>query len=74
MYGSRFSGGGYGGCVVGLAEPTSAEAVVQEISEKFSAMHSELAEQAAVYIVEPAEGLHFPLSVSVPIGDEKEEN
>ena len=47
---------------------------MQEISEKFSAMHSELAEQAAVYIVEPAEGLHFPLSVSVPIGDEKEEN
>jgi galactokinase len=74
VYGSRFSGGGYGGCVVGLAKRTSAEAVVQEISEKFSAMHSELAEQAAVYVVEPAEGIHFPLTASIPIGDEKGES
>jgi galactokinase len=57
VYGSRFSGGGYGGCVVGLAERATAEAVVSEIREKFAAMHSELAEQAAVYVVETADGL-----------------
>jgi len=37
-------------------------------------MHPELAEQAAVYVVEPAEGLHFSLTVSIPIGDDKGEN
>ena len=57
VYGSRFSGGGYGGCVVGLAERTSAKEAVLEIGEKFAAMHPELAEQAAVYIVETADGL-----------------
>lgn len=57
VYGSRFSGGGYGGCVVGLAERASAEAAVLEIGEKFAAMHPELAEQAAVYVVETADGL-----------------
>jgi len=57
VFGSRFSGGGYGGCVVGLAARTSAEGAVQEIREKFAAMHPELAEQAAVYAVETAAGL-----------------
>jgi len=74
VFGSRFSGGGYGGCVVGLAKRTSADVVLQEISEKYSAMHPELAEQAAGYVVEPADGLHFSLTVSVPIGDDKGEN
>ncbi len=60
VYGSRFSGGGYGGCVVGLAERTLAKEAVLEIGEKFAAMHPELAEQAAVYMVETADGL-FPL-------------
>ena len=57
VYGSRFSGGGYGGCVVGLAERTLAKEAVLEIGEKFAAMHPELAEQAAVYMVETADGL-----------------
>lgn len=69
VFGSRFSGGGYGGCVVGLAERASAESAVQEISEKYAAMHSELAQQAAVYVVETAEGLQ--LSAPVPLGDDK---
>jgi galactokinase len=57
VYGSRFSGGGYGGCVVGLAERAAAESAVSEIGERFAAMHPELAEQAAVYMVETADGL-----------------
>ena len=57
VFGSRFSGGGYGGCVVGLVKRTSAEAAMQEIGEKFAAMHPELAKQAAVYLVETADGL-----------------
>lgn len=57
VYGSRFSGGGYGGCVVGLANRTEAEMAVQEIGRKFASMHPELAEQAAVTLIEPADGL-----------------
>jgi len=57
VYGSRFNGGGYGGCVVGLAQRSAADAAAQEISEKFAGMHPELAEQAAVYVVETADGL-----------------
>jgi galactokinase len=57
VYGSRFSGGGYGGCVVGLAERTAAESAVLEIGEQFAAMHPELAEQAAVYVIETTDGL-----------------
>lgn len=74
VFGSRFSGGGYGGCVVGLAERALAEAVLIGIGEQFAAMHPGLAEQAAVYVVEPAAGLHFPLTVRVPIGDDKGKN
>jgi galactokinase/galacturonokinase len=71
VFGSRFSGGGYGGCVVGLAERDSANVAVQEINEKFAAMHPELAQQAAVYVVETAEGLHLsPLPVGKSQGQE----
>lgn len=71
VFGSRFSGGGYGGCVVGLADRASAETAVQEISERFAAMHPELAGQAAVYLVETAEGLHLSsLPLEVSIGDD----
>jgi len=57
VYGSRFSGGGYGGCVVGLARRAEADPAVQEISRKFACIHPELAEQAAVTVIEPADGL-----------------
>ena len=43
--------------MVGLAERASVESAVLEIGEQFAAMHPELAEQAAVYMVETADGL-----------------
>jgi galactokinase len=55
VYGSRFSGGGYGGCVVALAERGLAENAAMEIEEKFLAHHPELA--SAVYVVETSDGL-----------------
>ncbi len=50
IYGSRFSGGGYGGCVVALADKDTAESTCRDIAEKFSARHPELASQ--VFIAE----------------------
>lgn len=55
VYGSRFSGGGYGGCVVALAKRDLAENAAMEIAEKFSVRHPEL--PSAVYVVETSDGL-----------------
>jgi galactokinase len=55
IYGSRFSGGGYGGCVIALAKRDMAKIACAEISEKFSAIHSELLSQ--VFVVEMGDGL-----------------
>jgi galactokinase/galacturonokinase len=55
IYGSRFSGGGYGGCVVALAKPEAAENAVMEIGEKFSRRHPELPSRA--FLVETGDGI-----------------
>ena len=55
VYGSRFSGGGYGGCVVALAKADLAQNACAEIAEKFSALHPELPSQ--VFVVETGDGL-----------------
>ena len=55
IYGSRFSGGGYGGCVVALARRSLAEDACKEITEKFSRLHPEL--PSKVFIAETGDGL-----------------
>lgn len=60
VYGSRFSGGGYGGCVVALVEKNSAPAACDLISEKFSALYPNL--PSKVFVVETTDGF-FPAGV-----------
>ena len=55
VYGSRFSGGGYGGCVVALAKYDLAEAACSEIMETFSARHPDL--PARVFVAQTGDGL-----------------
>lgn len=55
IHGSRFSGGGYGGCVVALAQASLAEEASQLILERFTALHPEL--PSRVQVVETGEGL-----------------
>jgi galactokinase len=55
VYGSRFSGGGYGGCVVALAKRGLAEEACVQIAEKFSARHPEL--PSKVFITETGDGI-----------------
>lgn len=55
IYGSRFSGGGYGGCVIGLARRNIAENACTEIAEKFSALHPEL--PSRTFIAELGDGI-----------------
>jgi galactokinase len=55
VYGSRFSGGGYGGCVVALAGKDAAENACMEIAEQFSAKHPDL--PSRVFVAETGDGL-----------------
>jgi len=63
VYGSRFSGGGYGGCVVALANREQAEGAAHEIAEKLAVRHPEL--HSRVFVAEMGDGL-FPGPVSPP--------
>jgi galactokinase len=56
VYGSRFSGGGYGGCVVALSNREQASDAARQIEETFRARHPEL--PARVFIPEMGEGLY----------------
>ncbi len=52
VYGSRFSGGGYGGCVVALVARDQARAAGEVILERYAATHPEQAGRAAAYLIE----------------------
>lgn len=57
VYGSRFSGGGYGGCVIALADVTKAAAAASTIMTNYLEQFPDLTRQAAVYLVHSADGL-----------------
>lgn len=57
IFGSRFSGGGFGGCVVGLAAPQEAIGAVEEIKIAYRRQHPEVADAAGVYLADSASGL-----------------
>ena len=59
VIGSRFSGGGFGGCVVGLVRPSRAAIAAEEIQSAYRQLHPEIADQAAVYIAGSADGVRF---------------
>ena len=55
VYGSRFSGGGYGGCVVALVHNDKAEQARTEIAKAFSILHPEL--PSKVFVAEMGDGI-----------------
>jgi galactokinase/galacturonokinase len=59
VYGSRYSGGGFGGCVIGFVKPTHAAVAAEDIQEAYRRQHPEVADQAAVYLAETADGARF---------------
>jgi galacturonokinase len=52
IYGSRFSGAGHGGVVIGLVEQGQAETAAYEIMLAYREMFPDLAEHAGVFLVE----------------------
>jgi galactokinase len=59
MVGSRFMGGGYGGCVVGFVERNHAKAAAEDILQTYRELHPEVADRAAVYLTQSADGIRF---------------
>jgi galactokinase/galacturonokinase len=49
VFGSRFSGGGYGGCVISLVDRAQAKNIAAEITRAYRQRFPELADKAAVY-------------------------
>ena len=59
VLGSRFMGGGFGGCVVGIAKPELAAEAVETVRESYRKLHPEVADQAAVYLAHSDDGVRF---------------
>lgn len=59
VIGSRFMGGGFGGCVVGFVRPSHAAAAVADIQASYRKIHPEVADQAAVYLAQSDDGVRF---------------
>ncbi len=59
ILGSRFMGGGFGGCVVGFVKHDRAAAAAGDIQQAYRKLHPEVADKAAVYLTDSADGLRF---------------
>jgi galacturonokinase len=60
VLGSRFSGGGFGGCVVGFVTPQEAADAVDDIKIAYQRRHPEVADVAGVYLADSVSGLEQP--------------
>ncbi len=69
VYGSRFSGGGYGGCVVALANRAQAAGAAHGIAEKMAVRHPDL--PSRVFVAEMGDGL-YPGPFSPPAEERTE--
>ena len=59
VYGSRFMGGGFGGCVVGLVRSSRAVDAAEEIEASYKKLHPEVADQAFVRLSRSDDGVRF---------------
>jgi galactokinase len=66
MLGSRFMGGGFGGCVVGFIKHDRAAAAAGDIQQAYRMLHPEVADEAMAYLTDSADGVRF-LSGSRPV-------
>jgi galacturonokinase len=59
MLGSRFMGGGFGGCVVGFVRIDRAETAAADIQQAYRKLHPEVADKAKIYLADSADGAGF---------------
>jgi galactokinase/galacturonokinase len=58
VLGSRFSGAGFAGCVVGLVEAGRAESARERVAQVWACARPALADAARVFLADSADGLH----------------
>ncbi len=59
VHGSRFSGGGYGGCVIGFVKPDFSDDDAQHIMDKYLNSFPEAKGLASIYNVNSEDGIRF---------------
>lgn len=59
VFGSRFMGGGFGGCVVGLVQPDHAAAAVENIQTAYQKVHPEVGDQSRTYLARSDDGVRL---------------
>jgi len=59
IVGSRFMGGGFGGCVVGFIENDHASTAEEQILPAYKKLYPEVADKSAVYLTRSADGIRF---------------
>ena len=53
VYGTRFSGGGFGGSCVALIEPDAGPSIIDEVKRQYGVAHPEAAAEASFHICRP---------------------
>jgi galactokinase len=53
VYGTRFSGGGFGGCCIALIDPEAGESVIEEVKRGYEPAHPDAATAASFHICNP---------------------
>ena len=66
VHGNRFSGGGYGGCLVMLVDADRAEAIGDEVLERYLARYPELAGVAHRFLAGDADGVLVGRGAAAP--------
>ncbi len=59
VFGSRFMGGGFGGCVVGFVKPSHASEAVENIKAAYQGLHPEVARQVTVNLAHSDDGVRL---------------
>ncbi|MEM7798313.1 MAG: hypothetical protein AAF633_03905, partial [Chloroflexota bacterium] len=59
IYGSRFGGGGYGGCVIGFVRTEAAEDAYRQIRRRYASRYPDAAQRAGYYIAQFENGLRI---------------
>lgn len=59
VLGSRFMGGGFGGCVVGFVTPSHAEEAAVNIKAAYQTLHPEIADHVIVNLAHSDDGIRF---------------
>ena len=59
VLGSRFMGGGFGGCVAGFVKPSHAAVAVEDIQASYQKIHPEVANLATIHLAQSDDGVRF---------------